>query len=275
MPRTAALAAIAVTCLIGAALTGCDQGGNRKILDKGKSPGEYMVIAVSDPDPDVRREAVGRVAASRQASADWAVDGFVTIALLDSDTQARCVSVRGLEQGGHARAVETFLKLLNASNYPQNEVKPVPPVLRGDAALALARFAENGNIGDGDKPAARDTFLARLSGDSDRHVRIAAARGLANFSGDETLKALIQGLRDSDFAVIHRCEESLVKLTGVSHQCNAGEWERWYEENRGEPFARAGETPDNRKPPYDNAVGKGWYKTKRFWRTIFPPKKGE
>lgn len=268
------LDALAVVALL-AAVTGCDQGGNRKILDDKHSPGEYMIIAVTDPDPDVRREAVGRVAKSKKVHEDWAVDGFVTIALLDSDTQARCVAVRGLEQGRDARAVATLLKLLNHRNYKPEEVKPPAAVLRADAALALARLCEAGIVAADQRDSVMSTFLSRLSSDDDRHVRIAAARGLAEFAGDDSLRGLIAGLRDADFAVVHRCEDSLVQLTGVSHQCVAADWERWYEENKGEPFVKAGQVPDSRKPPYSNKFGETWYRTKRFWRTVFPPQKGE
>ncbi|MFN0134741.1 MAG: HEAT repeat domain-containing protein [Phycisphaerae bacterium] len=266
---------VSVALVLLCVLAGCDQGGNRKILDGNRSPGEYMIIAVTDPDPDVRREAVGRVARSRKADEEWAVDGFITIALLDSDTQARCVAVRGLEEGRDPRSIDALLKLLNHRNYKPEEVKPPAAVLRADASLALARLCESGMIVESQREPLAATFLNRLSSDEDRHVRIASARGLANFPGDETLRGLIAGLRDTDFAVVHRCEESLVRLTGVSHHCVAAEWERWYEENKGEPFVRAGQVPDSRKPPYSNKLGESWYKTKRFWRTIFPPQKGE
>ncbi|MFQ5806330.1 MAG: HEAT repeat domain-containing protein [Phycisphaerae bacterium] len=117
------------------------------------------------------------------------------------------------------------------------------------------------------------TFLGRLRGDPDRHVRIAAARGLRHFCQEEAVRGLIAGLRDEDFAVVHQCEYSLAWLTGVTHDCDSYRWEQWLEANRDDAFARAGTLPESRQPPYTSRWGKLAYNTKQFFRWIFPGSK--
>jgi len=115
-----------------------------------------------------------------------------------------------------------------------------------------------------------ETFLDRLRGDPDRHVRIAAARGLRHFPEQSAIQGLVEGLRDEDFAVVHECENSLAWLTGVTRECDPYRWEQWLEENRDNAFAQAGELPESRQPPYNGRWGKLKYDTKQFFQWLFP-----
>lgn len=245
----------------------------KKLFEPRRTPQQYMLIAVSDADSDVRREAVARVAASKQARLDWAVQGFAAIALLENDPHARSVAIRGLVQSDDPRAAEVCLKLLNHEEYPASEVRPPDDVVRAEAAMALAALLGTGRVPAESRESARDTLLRLLAVDEDRHARIAAARGLGFFQETSSLEALIQGLRDADFAVVHECESSLVRLTGETHRCNALDWEAWYEAHKSDAFANAGQVPESRRPPYDNRFEKFVYDSGQVVEWLWPGKK--
>jgi hypothetical protein len=246
----------------------------QKVFEPRRTPQQYMLVAVSDADPDLRRKAVANVAESKQSDSGWAIKGFVAIALLESDSQARCVAIRALGQTGDRRAVETMLKLLDYRNQPPQEVRPPDALCRWDATDALADLTAEGAVPEDLRAAVRDMLLDRLRGDSERHVRIAAARGLGCYV-EQCVRALIVGLRDEDFAVAHQCEESLVRLTGRTHGCSALEWNEWFEASREDLFAHAGEVPESRRPEYTNRLDKFGHDTKQLFRWLFPGKKEE
>ncbi len=231
-----------------------------------------MLIAVSDADPDLRREAVAKVAESKKFDEEWAIKGFVAIALLESDPQARCVAVRGLGRSGDPRAVETCLKILNHRQHPPGEVQPPDDLCRWDATAALAELSA-GSLSDDLRVQILETLLDRLKADPDRHVRMSAARGLRHSADIAAIRGLINGLRDEDFAVVHQCEHSLAWLTGTTHDCDPYRWEQWLAAHEREVFARIGDPPESRKPPYEGRWGKVSYKTKQFFQWIFPGRK--
>ncbi len=244
-----------------------------KVFEPRKTPQQNMVAAFASEDPDVRRDALGQVAKSKQCGEDWAVKGYLAIALLDNDPQARCVAVRALELSGDPRAVEACLKLLNHREYPAEEVRPPDDLTRWDATLALAKLSARGLVPEDQAEYARTTFADRLKLDTMWQVRAAAASGLGNYSTAESLGGLISGLNDENFAVVHACEESLVRLTGVTHNCDALAWEAWLEAHTGDPFAEAGNIPESRRPPYRNRFEKAGYDFNEFVRWLVPGRK--
>lgn len=262
----------------GGLLAGCGAGGFETKLDEGfqrvfqprRTPQQYMLVAVSSEDPDLRRDAVARISKSKHYDREWAIKGFVAIALLESEPQTRCVAIRALARTGDPRATETALKILNYERYPPQEVWPPVAVVRWDATQALAELSARGEVPEGSREDVFRTLLDRLRNDSDRHARIVAARGLAHYPDERTVSALIEGLRDADFAVIHQCEESLVKLTGRTHDGDALAWEDWLEANGESVFAHAGEIPESRRPPYRNRWEKAAYDTQDLLRWLWP-----
>lgn len=284
-PRRFSVLSLQTLCLCGflALMTGCENSNLDARLDAGvqklfaprRSPQQYFLLATSSEDADVRRDAVSRISRSKQYSEEWAIKGYIAIACLESDPQTRCVAIRALARTGDPRAADTLLKILNHETISPEEIWPPTPLVRWDATAALADLATAGQIPEEQREAARKTFLARLNLDPERHTRIAAARGLANFSSDETLRALVNGLHDPEYAVVHECENSLVKLTGVTHNGNAGAWEDWLAANTATPFAHAGEVPASRRPPYNNNFEKSWYETRETLRWLWPGKKEE
>ncbi len=234
-----------------------------------------MLVAVASEDPDVRRDAVAQIAKSKQSKAEWAIKGFIAIALLESDAQARCVAIRALARTSDPRAVETMLKILHHREYPPQEVWPPDALCRWDATEVLANLSAAGAVPQEQRDRVRQTLLERLRSDSDRHARIAAARGLGYYADEEVLQGLIDGLRDEDFAVVHECEASLIRLTGETHDGNALAWSDWLEVNRGQAFARAGQVPVSRRAPYDDRWGKAAYDTRELFRWLWPGRKEE
>jgi hypothetical protein len=220
----------------------------------------------------VRRDAVAKVAESKKHDQEWAIKGFVAIALLESDPQARCVAIRALGQTGDPRAVEACLRILNHRRHPPAEVRPPNDLCRWDATAALAELA-SGPISEEQWEKVHETFLERLRVDPDRHVRIAAARGLQHFPTEEAVRALVGGLDDEDFAVVHECESSLVWLTGVTHNCSPYEWEQWLEAHRDDLFAQAGDLPEGYQPAYTTRWGKLLHDTKQFFQWLIPGSK--
>ncbi|MFH1747946.1 MAG: HEAT repeat domain-containing protein [Planctomycetota bacterium] len=265
-------------CVITAGLlTGCSDARKNelvvKLFEPKRSPSQNMVAAFAAEDPDVRRAALAKVAQSKDYDRDWAIKGYVAIALLDDNEQARCVALRALARTGDARASETALKLLDYQNHPPAEIRPPGALTRWDAAEALARLSAAEQVPPEPRQQVREILGDRLRADVNRHVRIAAARGLGYYPEAETVPALIAGLNDEDFAVAHQCEESLVRLTGYTHNCNALEWENWLTEHESDLFARAGQIPESRRLPYHNRLEKVGYDFKQFVRWLVPESK--
>jgi HEAT repeat protein len=282
-PNATSISRAAWLSLAAVLLAGCNNQAFETKLDTGfkqlfaprKTPQQYMLVAVSSEDPDARRDAVVQVSKSKLYDRDWAIKGFVAIALLESEPQTRCVAIRALARTGDPRAVETALKILDYNDYPPQEVWPPVALCRWDATVALADLSAAGKIPAEYRPQVYKALLDRLHSDPERHARIAAARGLAYYPDEETVKALIEGLRDADFAVAHQCEDALVLLTGRTHDANALAWEEWLAANRGEIFAHAGEIPQSRQLPYHNGLEKSWYDTKELILWLWPGSKEE
>ncbi|MBK8913057.1 MAG: HEAT repeat domain-containing protein [Phycisphaerales bacterium] len=275
--RVARCAAVAPALLLVALAGGCSDGqvdqAFRRVFEFRRTPQQYALIAFSDADPDVRRDALTRLARSSQFDRDWAVQGYVTIALLESNDQTRCIAVRALARCHDPRSVSTLLMLLNHEQHPPESVRPPTDIVRWDAALGLAELCEQGHVEAADADAVRNTFIARLKGDADYHVRTAAARGLAAFPGDETILALIAALRDERFAVAYAAEDSLARLTGVTHGCSALRWEQWLAEHPADRLSGDGQLPAGRQPPYRNRWEKAMWTTGQMYRALFPGRK--
>jgi len=250
------------------ALFGCNtaelNSGFKKLFEPQRTPQQNMLIAVSDPDPDVRRDAAAKLAGSVQAGQEWAVNGLTAIALLERDPQTRCVAIRGLARGGDPRAVETCLKILNHSKQPPREVRVPDGEVRWDAALALAGLSERNLVPGEQCEAVRETLLERLRNDEDRHVRIAAARGLACYPSRAAAEGLVGALRDAEFAVAMEAAHSLERLTGKRLGADAYAWAQWLE---GHPDAPLVLTPPIGPRTWWQSWGKG---TRDMFEWLFP-----
>ena len=257
-----------VGAVLGALAGGCNTAdldlGFKKLFEPQRTPQQNMVIAVSDPDPDVRREAAARLAASGQITQEWAVNGLTAIALLEVNPQTRCVAIRGLAAGRDPRAVDVMLKILNHSRHPPREVRAPGELVRWDAALALTELSEAGVVTAEQADAVRETLLERLRNDPDRHVRIAAARGLACAPQRDSVAGLIRALADDDFAVVAAATRSLERLTGARLGSDARAWSQWLEEH---PAPELSVTPPPAKLTWWQRMGQG---TRDVFGWLFP-----
>lgn len=255
-------------------MTGCSDSkidaAVQKVFQPRRTPQQYMLVAVSDADADMRRDAVARIAKSKASNQDWAIKGYIAIALLEDDPQARCVAIRALARTADPRATETLLKILNHEDYPPAEVRPPDALSRWDATTGLAALSSIDQVPPERREEVRSTLAELLKNDPDRNVRICAARGVGFHPHAETPPVLIAALRDGDFAVVYEAESALVRLTGETHDCDASAWEAWWERNQSQPFARAGALPDSRKPRYQGRLDKMAYDTRQLFRWLFP-----
>lgn len=232
-----------------------------------------MYAAFASEDADERRSALAKVARSKQRDRSWAIQGYVAIALLDDQPQARCVAIRALAGTGDPAATETALKILNYREHPPAEVRPPDDLTRWDTVEALADLATAGKVPTEHQERVRQTLLDRLRLDTHRHARIAAARGLGNYRDSEVVHALVERLSDEDFAVVHECESALVRLTGRTHYCDALAWKEWLAANESDLFAGAGQIPASRRPPYRNRFEKFGYDARQFLNWLVPGRK--
>lgn len=265
MPRAtncACSAAVCVTLLLGG-VAGC----------RSAQPSD-MTLAVSAERADVRREALLRVVRSGRCGEPWAVEGLTAIALLEKDAPTRCVALRGLRRSGDGRVADVCLRILNASSAPPDgDVWPAGDDVRSEAADVLATLAASATLPADRSAEIRVTALRLLTSDTCAAVRIAAARCLAQSRDMDAVRALVAGLRDSNFAVVDACEDSLVALTGHTESAVASAWEKWLAANPDGVFAHAGEVPPTRRPPYAGAWGKMRHDARTWWEWFVPPAK--
>lgn len=237
-----------------------------------RSPQQYLLVAVSDADPDIRRDAIAEVAESDQSGKDWAIKGMSTVALLETDTHARCVAIRGLGASGRPEGVDVALKILNAPSYVASEVWPPGPLVRADAAAVLSEAADRGAILPEQRELVRATLIASLK-DEEPEVRVPAAKGLRRFPEPEVVDALIEATRDDVFAVAYEADYSLAVLTGQSFDCRYHAWAAWREANANRLFVDGGRMPEKHQPPYSGRWGKFVYDSKKVFQTIVPASK--
>ena len=107
-----------------------------------------------------RRDAVAEISKSKDYDREWAIKGFVAIALLESDEQTRCVAIRALARTGDPRATETTLTILNVDEYKPEEVWPPTALVRWDACVALADLSAAGQVPAEQRERVRETLMA-------------------------------------------------------------------------------------------------------------------
>ncbi|HUW81801.1 MAG TPA: HEAT repeat domain-containing protein [Phycisphaerae bacterium] len=219
-----------------------------KSLFNRRSPGQELFVALQEDDPDRRRQAVRAIARSDVVAQQWAVKAFETIARTDPDPQVRCAAIRALGRSGDSAAVAPLLMILNWRENPTRVPYPPDDEVRWDATAVLASLAGWQLVADQDEPQARSTFARLLQKDENRNVRLEAARGMGCLNADRAaLDVLVTGLNDRDFGVVYECEQSLIKLTGMTFDYDSQAWTDWLGKTS-DPFALAGHTPTTLMP---------------------------
>lgn len=198
-----------------------------------RTPQESAVAALKSNDAGFRYKTLVELAKSKALRDDWAVKAMSVVVRTDPSPSVRALAAHNLGRVGDQRVVAD---LVEAMDDPDTNV-------RREAAWGLMQF----DVPDsGAEPrsilGAQKSLLQALGGDNSVDVRIYSARALGNFRHREVLMALIAALKDADFAVRYEAEASLVRLTGVTFQGNAGKWVAWLQDNK-DPFKNAGQTP--------------------------------
>jgi hypothetical protein len=201
-----------------------------------RTPQQRAIEALQTDNPDERRKLLRKVLQDDQATSEWAVKIFSSVAKIDTDPQVRCMAIKGLRRSADERAAEPLLMILNHKEYP-NKVVPPPAPVRWDATEVIAHMAEFDEIPDEHRDWARRTLIRLVTDDPERHVRIYAAKGLGNFPNRSVLTALIRALDDRDFHVQYSAENSLERLTGQRHKRDPDLWREWAEKTE-DPFVR-------------------------------------
>jgi hypothetical protein len=217
----------------------------------------YIRKALEDPDADVRRAAIQQLAKTRHANLPVVVDGLAVAARTDPSESVRCAAVRALAELKNDEAVETVLVLLDDSA-GNPTVRPAGAELRWEAMQALHAYAKDANLDPHSRDKTRIIAVTALASDPARDVRLEAAKLLGNFATPDTLRALIDGLRQRDFGVVYESERSLMRLTGKTFDRDAARWETWLNTTT-RPFADRGSLDDTLEPP----TAKGWWPWKK------------
>ena len=226
--------------LLGLALAGCGEGNGYQFKrdEKGlwrlkpAEPRQSLSKAVASDNPDERREGIMWLGQPERCSQDFAVKLLAVVLRKDPDPTVRSAAATALAKSVNSLAIDPLIEALDDPNM----------YVRLDAAKALAnRNSDN----------AKRALLVRLGKDFEPQVRAAVCRSLSGYHDRRALEALINALRDSDFAVVYQAEQSLIRMTGHAYQYDVEAWTRWLAGlgPDGDPFAQAGQTPPSMQTP--------------------------
>lgn len=236
----------------------------------------YLVDALEHPNPDRRRQAVQKISQTRYRAEDRVLEAFDVIARTDAGDQVRCAAIEGLARSNDRRALQTLIVILGedfqaaSSQEPRKANEGISSKTREEtsrtrpaaADVKWATWRALHDFFEEDPSLARElapevAVLARraLKLESDRNVRILAARMLRHDASRDTLEALIEHLEDEDFGVVYACGQSLRGLTGYSLELNHQTWRDWLDRTQ-DPFAG---------PPQGAVVEAETNRKRRWW----------
>lgn len=240
---------IASILTFGTALIPCSLACSKPVRqdwrpDSMRSGDEWMKMALESPQPDERRRGVVGLAESRDASTDWALKVFDTVARSDTDPSVRCAALRAMEQQADLQSQPTALAILKSRKKPVDDVRQAPASVRWAAARVLYAIAARRSGGDDTSPPSDivSTLIEVSKSEPDHRVRISVIDTLGYYHDRSVPPALVDLLGDDDFAIRRAAESSLVALTGVTHHYDADAWRSWLAKTS-DPFANAGQTP--------------------------------
>lgn len=220
--------------------SGCDDS-KRRWQESRRTARQWLDVALESDQADERRRAVEAISDKPEATTEWVIMAFDSIARTDVDPTVRVAALRGLGKSAGPSTVPTLVKLLKPGD-PPPDVHRAPPVVRWEAALLLRDISRAGKIDSVQSEEVISVLLARADTDDDRNVRIAAIEGLGSFKDQRVLAGLVLALKERDFAIQSAAEGSLRDLTGQSHNYDADEWAKWIS-GTNDPFAAAPPAP--------------------------------
>ncbi len=229
-----------ILCLVLAVMvSGCSSGKRGGWFKKRRSSREYLNMALEAESADERREGIIGLAKGRDATTDWAIKVFDTVARTDLDAMVRCAAVRAMLPSAGGDRVPTLLKLLNSARGDVERVRPASGRVRWAAAKLLLHIVGSGWYDESQRDAIVQTLLDRLAKDDDREVRLTVIDTLACFPHRPIPTALIATLEEDDYALKHAAERALTRLTGTTHDHDPAAWRQWLA-STDDPFKNAG-----------------------------------
>ncbi len=223
--RTEAIAAF----LIAAVLAGCSSHRSGGWTGGRRTSQDFVNMALEAQCADDRREGVSSLARTRDASTDWAVKVFETVARTDTDAPVRCAAVRALERSAGPDRVPLLLSILDGSAGTGDKTRMGP--VRWEAAKLLRVILRDGLYDETQRAAITRVLLDRAAREPDRNARLAALEGLGHLPDRQVFYTLVDLLEAEDFAIKHAAEKALINLTGTTHDHDAAAWRRWAEEH--------------------------------------------
>ena len=178
----------------------------RELLSKVVGPSRRQLVGqmFESPDPDVRRQAVERLASHEWGRKDPYLKAYALLAE-DPAPTVRSVAVRALGLGGDPKYLDKVLAALKDSE----------PSVRCDAAAALDSIVD---------PRAVEALSNSAVSDPVADVRVGAIRALRHYRSKAVLETLMECLRDPEFAVRFRAGETLHELTGETAAPDPAAW---------------------------------------------------
>ena len=174
-------------------------------------------------DPDIRRKALGHMATAYFGGEEVYVERYRQLIHDKTDGTIRAAAVRNLGLFGKPSDVLIFTQKLDKQKEPSD-------IVRWEAAKAMQKIHHEDAI----TPL---TVSLKPEVELNADVRIAAALALGQYAKPRVVYALITGLNDRDFAVVHSSLHSLVTLTGQQHLgLDSEKWLQWAEDNPGHIF---------------------------------------
>lgn len=181
-----------------------------------KTMRDYLRVALTCKNADIRRIAVLKIMGSGDVSGDSVFEGLETVARRDSSPAVRWVAIRGLSGVHDPRPVRVAVRILNHEGATDN-VRSTDVQVRWECLLLLDDFCERGLVRKAQHEAVRDVMIRHLGQSYHHDVRITAAKGLRHFEDEVSRTALTHALEDDDVGVALRAKQSLQTPAETEH----------------------------------------------------------
>lgn len=251
---------VALACIVAVhAVSGCSRakrGHKRGVFKTRRDVALCIREALEHQDADVRRGAINELAELPHPS-EPTLRTFHLVAQTDSSDAVRCAALRGLSRRGGLDSLPTMLRILETTARESGRERAGGKV-RWEAVRGLLEQVHRAHVDDATAAAIRETAMRLLASDPSRDVRLQAARLLGSFPAMESLRALIDALRQRDFGIVYEAERALMRLTGQTHEHDPARWQRWLTAtvaSDANPFAQRGTLDGTLDPPADT----GWW----------------
>jgi HEAT repeat protein len=190
-----------------------------------------LTEALDGVHPDMRRQAIERVAASSYSSDDTTLRTLDVILRTDSSALVRRAAARTLGGAMEVTAMQSLEALLDPDADPQR-IRPPGPALFTDVLAGLSRLRADGVASTDDAQLLRHT-VRLFNNHPTREVRIAAAELMGSFQDGIAVQALMASMGRDEFTVAYEARRALTRLSGQDHGSDVTAWQAWWSANPG------------------------------------------